>query len=96
MPMVPPAASAPVDKATSYLYLFISGTATNPMVTAVATLELGIGANAALFTAVESALLRALPYHDTARLAMVWEDTPPSSVSRRTRPRPPTGPTGAS
>ncbi|MBE0658939.1 MAG: ABC transporter permease [Bryobacteraceae bacterium] len=42
---------------------------------AVATLALGIGANAALFTAVESALLRALPYHDTSRLVMVWEDS---------------------
>ena len=42
---------------------------------AVATLALGIGANAALFTAIESALLRALPYHDTSRLVMVWEDS---------------------
>src|SRR5215470_8730385 len=42
--------------------------------TAIAVLGLGIGANTAIFTAVEAMLLRALPYGDPSRLVIVWED----------------------
>jgi putative ABC transport system permease protein len=50
----------------------------NPGFTAVAviTLALGIGADTAIFSAIDAVLLNRLPYPDASRLAMLWEQNP--------------------
>ncbi len=53
----------------------LRGLARNPGFTAVAVLvlALGFGANTAIFSAVHAALLRPLPYPDSGRLVLVWD-----------------------
>jgi hypothetical protein len=50
---------------------------------AVITLALGIGASTAIFTVVNGALLRGLPYKSPERLYHLWESTPQKEYSRR-------------
>lgn len=50
---------------------------------AVFTLALGIGANTAIFTVVDAALLRELPYQAPERLYHLWERTPQAEFPQR-------------
>jgi putative ABC transport system permease protein len=49
----------------------------------IITLALGIGANTAIFSVVDAALLRGLPYRDPERLMEVREKTPQEKTNQR-------------
>src|SRR5580765_2504182 len=50
---------------------------------AVMTLALGIGGSTAIFTVVDAALLRGLPYKSPERLYHLWESTPQKEFAQR-------------
>ncbi len=50
---------------------------------AIVTLALGIGASTAIFTVVDAALLRGLPYSAPERLYHIWESTPQKEFAQR-------------
>jgi predicted permease len=50
---------------------------------AVMTLALGIGGSTAIFTVVDAALLRGLPYKSPDRLYHLWESTPQREFAQR-------------
>ena len=63
----------------------LRGLLKHPAFTAIAivTLALGIGGSTSIFTVVDAALLRGLPYKQPDRLYHLWEQTPRQEFSKR-------------
>ncbi len=64
--------------AVSDFRLALRGLARSPgfAAAAILTLALGIGANTAVFSLMNSVLLRPLPFEEPERLALIWESAP--------------------
>jgi putative ABC transport system permease protein len=69
-----------LDELIQDLRICFRGLLRKPMmaVTIIATVGLGIGATTVIFSAVNAALLRPLPYADPDRLVRIYTDTPPN------------------
>ena len=69
-----------LDEVRSDTRLALRQLMTAPGFTLVAalTLALGIGVNSAIFSLVDAALMRPLPFSQMERLVMLWERTPTS------------------
>src|SRR5262245_51611138 len=79
-----------IDSVAADVRLALRLLARSPGFTAavVGVLALGIGANSAVFAALDQTIIRPLPYADAARLVMVWEDFSAFGLSRnRVSPR---------
>jgi len=63
----------------------VRGLLKHPAFTAIAivTLALGIGGSTSIFTVVDAALLRGLPYKSPDRLYHLWEQTPQQAYPKR-------------
>lgn len=63
----------------------LRGLLKHPAFTAIAvvTLALGIGGSTSIFTVVDAALLRGLPYKSPDRLYHIWENTPKKEFPKR-------------
>ena len=63
----------------------LRGLLKHPAFTAIAvvTLALGIGGSTSIFTVVDAALLRGLPYKSPERLYHLWEQTPKAEYPKR-------------
>jgi len=63
----------------------LRGLLKHPAFTAIAivTLALGIGGSTSIFTVVDAALLRGLPYKSPDRLYHLWEQTPQQAYPKR-------------
>jgi hypothetical protein len=55
---------------------------------AIATLALGIGGIAAMFSAFDTVLIRPLPYADADRLVMIWLDMGKKDITSKHSPTP--------
>lgn len=53
-------------------------------IVAALTLAIGIGANAAIFSAVHAFVLQPLPYPDPSRIVMLWNTAPDRGINRGT------------
>ena len=50
---------------------------------ALTTIALGIGASTAIFTVVDAAMIKGLPYESPDRLYHMWESTPQKEFAQR-------------